>query len=144
MKTGKRPFSPPVFGGCLLLAAFAVLCLTVFVLLSLASVQFDGQLSDKSLTATVSYYNADSKAEEILSALRSGSVPEGVTQKKTTDIPGSVYSFTLPVSDSQELAVDVIIDGSDYRILRWQTVSAAAWEADESIDVWSGDAEDVF
>ena len=39
---------PPAVGGSSLLTVFAVLCLTVFALLSLATVQADARLSDAS------------------------------------------------------------------------------------------------
>lgn len=41
-------FSPPAVGGISLLVAFAVLCLTVFALLSLSTVQAQKRLSDAS------------------------------------------------------------------------------------------------
>ena len=140
MNDKKRSFSPPTIGGSSLLVIFAVLCLTVFALLSLSTVQSDGRLSDKTLEATVGYYEADSRAEEILSSLRCGFIPEGVTKgDMVTGFTGDIYSYSVAITDSQALEVDVIIKGSDYRILRWQTVSTTDWQADESINVWSGD-----
>lgn len=133
MKDKERSFSPPTIGGSSLLVIFAVLCLTVFALLSLSTVQSDGRLSDKTLETTVGYYEADSKAEEILSTLRCGFIPDGVTQN------GSEYTFSVPITDTQALEVDVTVNGSDYRILRWQTVSTVDWQADESLSVWLGD-----
>ena len=140
MNDKKRSFSPPTIGGSSLLVIFAVLCLTVFALLSLSTVQSDGRLSDKTLEATEGYYKADSRAEEILSSLRCGFIPEGVTESDmVTGFTGDVYSYSVAITDSQALEVDVIIKGSDYRILRWQTVSTTDWQADESLNVWSGD-----
>lgn len=133
MKDKERSFSPPTIGGSSLLVIFAVLCLTVFALLSLSTVQSDGRLSDKTLEATAGYYEADARAEEILSSLRCGFVPDGVKQD------GNKYSYSIAVTDSQALEVDVMVNGSDYTILRWQTVSTADWEADESLSVWLGD-----
>ena len=70
-------FSPPAVGGISLLVAFAVLCLTVFALLSLSTVQAQKRLSDASLKAVGEYYAADSEALRILALLRSGeAVPE--------------------------------------------------------------------
>ena len=42
-KAKKERFSPPAVGGISLLAVFAVLCLTIFALLSLATVGADGR-----------------------------------------------------------------------------------------------------
>lgn len=140
MNDKERSFSPPTIGGSSLLVIFAVLCLTVFALLSLSTVQADGRLSDKTYETTVGYYAADSKAEEILASLRSGVVPEGVTSEEAVhSFAGEIYSYSVAINDSQALEVDVIIKGSDYTILRWQVVSTADWQADESLNVWIGE-----
>ena len=47
----KKRFSPPVVGGSSLLVIFAVLCLTVFALLSLSTVRADVRLSEASAQA---------------------------------------------------------------------------------------------
>ena len=68
----KKRFSPPVVGGSSLLVIFAVLCLTVFALLSLSTVRADVRLSEASAQAVSGYYQADCQAEAILARLRSG------------------------------------------------------------------------
>jgi hypothetical protein len=130
--TDREKFSPPVVGGSSLLVIFAVLCLTVFALLGLSTVQADGRLSDSSVQAVTDYYNGDVQAERILAQLRSGQVPDGVVRN------GSVYSYTCPVSEAQQLRVEVRLDGTSYTILKWQLVSIADWKPDESIDLWDG------
>lgn len=131
----KRPFSPPVVVGAVsLLTIFAVLCLTVFALLSLSTVQADTRLSDKSAAAVLGYYAADCAAEEILAQLREGSVPAGVKEQ------GGVYRYGCPISETQMLAVEVEVRGSEYTILRWQARSTADWVADDSLPVWDGGA----
>ena len=77
MRTREK-FSPPVVGGSSLLVIFAVLCLTVFALLGLSTVQADQRLSDASAKAVSDYYGADTQAEQIFAQLRSGQVPQGV------------------------------------------------------------------
>lgn len=129
----KERFSPPAVGGSSLLVIFAVLCLTVFALLGLSSVQASGRLSDASAQAVSAYYTADCQAEEILAALRQGEVPEGVRQEEN-----GVYAYTCPISDTQALEVRVRVDGGTWTVLRWQAVSTARWEADESLDLWDG------
>ncbi len=129
----KERFSPPAVGGSSLLVIFAVLCLTVFALLGLSSVQASGRLSDASAQAVSAYYDADCRAEEILSALRQGEVMEGVRQEED-----GVYAYTCPISDTQALEVRVRVDGGAWTVLRWQAVSTAQWEADESLDLWDG------
>ena len=77
-RESKQRFSPPAVGGTSLLVVFAVLCLTVFALLSLATVRSDTKLADASQRAVEEYYAADLQAQEILARLRAGETPDGV------------------------------------------------------------------
>ncbi|MEI3141197.1 MAG: hypothetical protein V8S34_06355 [Lawsonibacter sp.] len=98
---------PPVVGGSSLLVIFAVLCLTVFALLSLPTVQADRRLAQSSWPSAVTgYYQADCQAEEILSRLRAGERPEGVTEEGE-----GVFSYACPISDTQTLEVRVRLAG---------------------------------
>jgi len=123
---------PAAVGGSSLLVIFAVLCLVVFALLSASTVQADGRLSKASADAVTAYYEADCKAEEILSQLRSGTVPPGV------EMNGSHFYYECPVSETQTLIVSGILSGDFYEILQWQTVSVTEWGEDDSLDLWDG------
>lgn len=129
----KRRGSPPAVGGASLLVVFAVLCLTIFALLSLATVRADSRLADASVKSVTDYYAADLEAQTILARLRAGEKVEGVT------VNGEIYSFTCRVSDTQNLEAAVLLRGSEYRVLRWQTVLAQSWRADDTLDIWDGD-----
>ena len=133
MNGRKRGFSPPAVGGSALLVIFAVLCLTVFAALALATVGADSRLSQKNADAAAAYYAADTQAETILARLRAGTVPEGVA------VSGHVYSYACPVSDVLSLEVEVRVAGGSYTVLRWQTVSTEDWQPDESLHVWNGE-----
>ena len=128
----KATMTPPVVGASSLLVIFAVLCLTIFALLSISTVQANGRLSDHAANAVTNYYEADAQAEEILAKLRSGEVPAGVSRE------GNLYTYTCAVSDTQLLAVQVVVENGDYTVLRWQVMSNVRWEADDSRPVWSG------
>lgn len=130
-----RRFTPPAVGGSSLLVIFAVLCLTIFALLGLGTVQADQRLSDASAEAVYGYYAADCQAEAILARLRAGEVPEGVTA-----LPGDTYTYSCPISDTQALEVEVRVTGADdYAVLRWQAVSGAEWQPDTGLEVWDGE-----
>lgn len=129
----RRSFQAPVVGGSSLLVIFAVLCLTVFAMLSLSTVQADKRLSDASAAAVSEYYAADCRAEEILAQLRTGQVPEGVRVKADT------YSYTCSISETQELQVEVRIRENGWEVLRWQAVSTARWSEDETLSLWDGE-----
>ena len=147
MDTDKRQhFSPPAIGGTSLLVVFAVLCLTVFALLSLTTVQADVRMANASVKAIEDYYAADCQAQEILARLRNGEQPEGV---EIIDRLGGHYSahYAVPISDTQELQVEVELleDGVEwvdadwhYQVIRWQAVPTGEWVGDESLDVWDG------
>lgn len=128
----KTSFTSPAVGISSLLVMFAVLCLTVFALLSVSTVSADVQLAERSRAAIAGYYQADCQAEAVLAQLRAGEIPSGVT------VDGSRYSYLCKISDTQALAVAVALDGADYTILRWQVISTAQWQADNKLPVWAG------
>lgn len=131
--------SPPAVGAASLLVSFAVLCLTVFALLSLSTVRADDRLGEASARATADYYAADLEAQTILARLRNGEWPEGVSFSGS----GLLYAdYAVPISDAQELQVSVILRGiadREYEILRWQAVNVEAWDFDDTLDLWDGE-----
>lgn len=128
----KRKIQPPIVGGSSLLVIFAVLCLTVFALLGFSTVQADMRLSDASAEAVAEYYEAELQAETILCEIRSGNIPEGV------NAAGDRYAWACRISDTQELQAEIRFDGKDWEILRWQAVSTADWEEENTLSVWNG------
>lgn len=128
----RRRFSPPVVGGSSLLVMFAVLCLTVFALLALSTVQADRRLSDASARSVEAYYEADCRAEEIFARIRAGETPEGVTEAD------GVYTYGCEISGTQELRVSVQVKDGSWIVLQWSTVSTADWQEDDSLDLWDG------
>ena len=76
----KRTFHGASVGAASLLTVFAVLCLAVFAMLSLATVKANERLGDAAEHAVTAYYEADCRAEEILAHLRCGEIPSGVTE----------------------------------------------------------------
>lgn len=144
----REGFAPPALGGSSLLVVFAVLALTVFALLSLSTVEADVRLADASAQAVTGYYAADCAAQEILARLRNGETVEGVEMETAKvdyiDRPAGLERtcrYAVPISDTQELQVEVILHGADYKILRWQAVPTGKWEPDDHLDVWGGEEE---
>jgi hypothetical protein len=123
---------PTGFGLSSLLVIFGVLCLCVFVMLSLSTAQTQERLSLEAQAAVTDFYEADSRAQEILAQLRSGQIPQGVTEE------GGVYRYSCPISQNRTLTVAVRIRGTDYEILQWQTVSTGRWQPEEDLPVWQG------
>lgn len=144
-KREKSTFSPPALGGSSLLTVFAVLCLTVFALLSLSTVRADLRLAQRSRQAVQDYYAADAQAQEVLARLRTGQpLPEGVPVETVSvdyaDHGEEIHSYAVPISDTQELQVEVRIDTpDDYEVLRWQVVNTGEWSFDGGLEIWDGD-----
>ncbi|MBQ9858746.1 MAG: hypothetical protein IJO77_07085 [Oscillospiraceae bacterium] len=132
MSRRDRNTQQPTIGGSSLIVTFAVLCLTVFALLGLSTVRADQRLADVSANAAADYYDAELQAETILSELRSGNIPDGVSKN------GDVYSYMCPVSDTLSLQVEVRIENSQWEILCWRTVTTLEWTESDSLNVWNG------
>ena len=111
--------SAPAVGGSSLLVIFAVLCLTVFALLALSTVQADLRLGDAAAQAVEGYYQADA---------------QGVEEEN------GVFSYQCPISDTQTLQVEVKLEGETYTVLRWQADYTGTWQADEDLSVWTGES----
>lgn len=125
----REAMSLPAIGGSSLLVIFAVLCLTVFALLSLGTVQAERRLSDKGAQAVSDYYRADLEAEKIFARLRSG---EQVPDVMETE---DVYRYTCPVTENQTLMVE--LEKETWAVLRWQVILRME-ETEEKLDVWDG------
>lgn len=151
----KKKTAPPAVGGSSLLTVFAVLALTVFALLSLSTVKADVRLADSAARAVTDYYAADCRAQEILARLRNGEKPEGVTFQAGTvkvlrtepdtpgfdrqDVPVHIAEYAVPISETQELQVEVLLQGADYEVVRWQAASSVEWMGSDSFTVWDGE-----
>ena len=123
-------------GGSTLMVIFAVLCISVFAILSLSGSLAGGRMSDASADAVSSYYMADVNAEEILADIRSGEIPQGVNKS------GDIYSYRCPMTDTTAIDVQVKVQGDEYEILRWQQVYTAEWKNNENLGVWDGETTD--
>ena len=84
------------------------------------------------LDQAADYYDAELQAETILSELRSGNIPDGVSKN------GDVYSYMCPVSDTLSLQVEVRIENSQWEILCWRTDTTIEWTENDSLNVWNG------
>lgn len=132
MKKKTLPLSPVGAGS--LLAAFAILCLTVFALLSLTTAHREQRLSDSAHRAVTGYYEADYQAQEIFARLRNGELP---AQVRLSD---DIYSYQIPISRYNRLEVALKETGAGWSILRWQLVAETP-EEDQPLGVWAKQEE---
>ena len=132
MDEPRRKFSPPVVGGSSLLVIFAVLCLTVFALMSLSTARANERLSLAAKDRAVEYYEADRAAEEIYARLRAGELPEGVS------VAGEEYRYTW-TGENLALQVTLRRDEDGWSVLQWQSVPVGDWIPVNEAEVWQGE-----
>ena len=130
-----------VSGAVSLVMIFCVLCLAIFTVLTYATAQREQKLSDVNARMAREYYEADTKAKQIVSDILAGKEPTVDHLKEETEF-GTTYSFSIPAGGEQALTVQVAIDRGECTVLKWQTVYVGEWEPDYSLDVWDG--EDIF
>ena len=124
-----------VSGAVSLVMIFCVLCLAVFSVLTLATVDRESKLSEMTAKNAAEYYRADYDATVIAAALRNGDpTPEGVEIVRD----GDTASFLLPVGESLGLDVALSVRDGACEILRWQTVYTGEWEPEEFLNLWDG------
>ena len=126
-----RAISAPGIGGSSLLVIFAVLCMTVFALLSLNTVLAEQRLSEAYGKATEDWYAADLEAQEIYARLRAGESVPGV------EWVGNQYSYAGGVSQHQTLQVTLEKNDENWHVIFWHTV-AYIEERDSALPVWQG------
>jgi len=122
----------PVTGASSLLVIFAVLCLTVFALLSVSTAEAYKRLTDASVKAVTGYYEADSEAELIFAKLRGGESVSGVM------VSGDKYTYSCAISPTQALEIELLNQSDSWLVLRWQAVPIEVNEYDDSLSVWDG------
>jgi len=121
----------PATGASTLMVALAVVCIVIFALTSLSTVQADKRLSEAAMNAATAYYNADLEAERVFARLRAGENVPGVQKQ------GGLYTYSCPISENQMLYVEIEETDSLWRVLRWQSVVQQN-KTDEILPVWNG------
>ena len=130
MKQEQR-FSVPAVGAGALLVVFAVLCLTVFSLLSLSTAQAEKRMADAAVESVQDYYAADLQAERIFARLRAGE------QVSEVQHDGNIFRYRCPVSENQILEAEVKQKSDGWQVCRWQVVSSSR-PISETLPVWNG------
>lgn len=134
---------------------FAVICLTIFAVLSLKAALSDDSINERSGEFLKQYYAADTAAKEKLSELNDLAFElknseffedgfeenskniDGVTARRSPD--GISVSYTVEINERQELAVDVVFDDSGkYTVNKWQSRTATTDDDNSHINVWDG------
>jgi len=132
-------------GSASIVLVFAVLCLTIFSLITFVVASNDKNLVDAKAELVKGYYSADTLAELILSdILASDNIPKTIrgvdinTGHNEQFNAETIYYF-CDISDNKALYVSLLLQNNSFDILSWRMYDKEAWESDESIIVWTGD-----
>lgn len=131
---------------------FAVLCLTIFAVLSMVTAKSEKRLVEKSAASVENYYTADSACEAILGQIYKAwkgcsSLEDMKTKLSGMDkMPEDLYmtivnerlfiSYSQKVDENQSLQVGLAADTQDFQIKAWQLARTGEWNIDEHIHVW--------
>ena len=132
-------------GSASIVLVFAVLCLTIFSLITLVVGRNSYAIAESEVNLVVGYYEADTLAEYILAEiLKAGSTPDAVHGVEIgagwdSELEMPVASYICPISDNKELYVKLAIDGDRVDIISWQMMDVGDWMLDDSLGVWIGD-----
>ena len=135
-------------GSASIVLVFAVLCLTVFSLITLVVARNSKVLADAEAELVTGYYEADALAEHILAVIaETGAMPDSVRGVEIDygwdmEREAETATYLCAISDEKELYVKLIIDGSRVDIINWRMLDIGEWENDESLGIWLGD--DIF
>ena len=133
-------------GSASIVLVFAVLCLTIFSLISFIVTQNTKALIDAEARFVIGYYKADTGAEYILAELlKSETIPSEIKGIKINieeenDSDSTILNFAYPIYDSdyKDLFVRVSVNDDSYNILSWRVIDNAEWEISNEFNVWGG------
>lgn len=119
----------PLVGSSSLLVSLALVCLTVFALLSLSTARNRRALTEASVESLYAYYAADTWAQTEFARLR-------LEENRQTR-----YTYQTPISEHLTLVVELERRGDRWVVLRWQSVPTPPAPGEE-LDVWDGQQEE--
>jgi len=132
-------------GSASIVLVFAVLCLTIFSLITFVVAGNDKALVDAKAEMVTGYYKADTLAELILADILSpGETPAEIRGVKINtgfddNLNSETTFFFCDISESKALYVNLILHDDSFDILSWRMYDKDEWEIDDSINVWTGD-----
>jgi len=131
-------------GSSSIVLVFAVLCLTVFSLITYVVAGNDRALIDNESRLVIGFFEADALAEQIVAEiLESNSVPEnihGIEVRSRWDWYSdvTVVEFAAPISDVLSIYVRMMLLEDSYDIASWRMINSHDWEYDAGLNIWPG------
>jgi len=133
-------------GSASIVLVFAVLCLTVFSLITYVVAQNEKNVVDVKASLVTGYYEADAMAEQILmDILAADTVPASVRGVDIyagwdEELGVETTFFYYPVTNVKDLFVNLYIRDDSFDILSWRMEDTDEWVIDDSINVWDGES----
>lgn len=152
MDNKKRTPPKLTVGITTIVVVFAVLCLTIFAILSVSTADSEYRLAKKYSESVTAYYIADSACADIAESFRelwesggdfktlsvlASSLGVQCVQAEGGSAP-AVISYSRDIDSTRALYVQLHI-GESFDIKQWQTTQTSEWTPDDSLPVWTGD-----
>lgn len=134
---------------------FAILCLTVFAVLSFRAAGSNDALNDRAGNYLKDYYAADMSAKETLSRLDEiaeelkGSAffaesfeeeAESIESVSVKSLPnGCNVEYSVGINDRQSIFVSItFFENGEFEINEWKSITNDTFEDDPGLNVWDG------
>jgi hypothetical protein len=124
-------------GSASIVLVFAVLCMTIFAVISLTSSVSGRALAEIEVNLVKSYYQADTLAESILTELfEAEDIPDTINGVEIIsgwdmDLGVEILSFSCGISEGKELYVVIANRGTEMDILTWRMRDIGEWEIED-------------
>ena len=131
-------------GSASIVLVFAVLCLTIFSLITFVVAGNERALVDAKVSLVSGYYEADALAELVLTdILAADSVPDSsngvnIYSQWDEELGADTVYFYCDISDIKSLYVNLALSDDSFDILSWRMRDTDEWVFDDSLNVWSG------
>ncbi|MDR1194549.1 MAG: hypothetical protein LBK98_10385 [Peptococcaceae bacterium] len=128
-------------GSASIIMVFAVLCLTIFSVLTLVTARNDLALTESYARSVASYYAADTRAIAIYNQLAAGDAvfDEDIELSRAPAGGGSLISYSVPIDSGQNLNVLLEETPAGLRIAEWLVAEKEDWEFDDTLPIWDGE-----
>jgi len=132
-------------GSASIVLIFAVLCLTIFTIITYMVSNNERALIDAKAELITGYYEADALAEQILQdLLEADTTPDrlhgvDISTKVNEDLGIETTYFYCKITDIKSLYVNLVIRDDSFDILSWRMYAMDEWVFDDTINVWLGD-----
>jgi len=132
-------------GSASIVLVFAVLCLTIFSLITFVIAGNERAMIDARVELVIAYYEADALAEQIMSDILSAdTLPKtardvDIHTRWDESLKAEMIYFFCDISDIKALYVSLVIHDDTFDILSWQMRATDDWEFDDSLNVWRGE-----